>query len=175
MHPFLNIGWWGDNLNLLRPIRTFLWIAWYFKYSCLYCLSLYGRKNVVVCYLFFKHCVWCVCVCIHIEREIYLSMCVHAQSFSLAWLFATTWTVAHQASLSIEFSRQEYWNGLPFPSPGDLPDPGIKPASLALAGRFFTTESPIFYYLFSCTGLGCAMWDLVPWPGIEPRAPALGV
>jgi len=46
--------------------------------------------------------------------------------------FATLWTVAHQASLSMGFSRQEYWSGLPFPSPGDLPDPGIKPAFPAL-------------------------------------------
>ena len=52
------------------------------------------------------------------------------------------WTVAHQAPLSMEFSRQEYWSGLPLPTPGDLPDPGIEPTSLkapALAGRFFTT------------------------------------
>jgi len=42
----------------------------------------------------------------------------------------------------MEFSRQEYWNGLPFPTPGDLPDPGNEPSSPALAGRFFTTESP---------------------------------
>ena len=47
-------------------------------------------------------------------------------------LFATPWTVAHQAPLSMAFSRQEYWSGLPFPSPGDLPDPGIKLASLTL-------------------------------------------
>ena len=46
--------------------------------------------------------------------------------------FATLWTVAHQAPLSMGFSRQEYWSGLPFPSPGDLPDMGIKPASSAL-------------------------------------------
>ena len=55
-------------------------------------------------------------------------------------LFVTLWTVAHQAPLSMGFSRQEYWSGLPFPSPGDLPDPGIKPTSLtspALAGGFF--------------------------------------
>ena len=44
-------------------------------------------------------------------------------------LFLTPWTVAHQARLSMEFSRQEYWSGLPFPTPGDLPDPGIKPIS----------------------------------------------
>ena len=48
-------------------------------------------------------------------------------------LFATPWTVAHQASLSMEFSRQEYWSRLPFPTPGDLPDPGIEPTSLASA------------------------------------------
>ena len=52
----------------------------------------------------------------------------------------TPWTVVYQAPLSMGFSRQEYQSGLPFPSPGDLPDPGIKPASPALAGRFFTTE-----------------------------------
>ena len=57
-------------------------------------------------------------------------------------LFLTPWTVAHQAPLSIRFPRQEYWSGLPFPSPGDLPDPGIKPRSPTLAGGFFTTESP---------------------------------
>ena len=47
-----------------------------------------------------------------------------------------------QAPLSLGFSRQEYWSGLPFPPPGDLPDPGIEPMSAALAGRFFTTEPP---------------------------------
>ena len=44
-------------------------------------------------------------------------------------LFATLWTVAHQAPLSLGFSRQEYWSGLPFPPPGDVPDPGTEPAS----------------------------------------------
>ena len=50
--------------------------------------------------------------------------------------------VACQAPLSMGFSRQEYWSGVPFPSPGDLPDPGIEPVSPALAGEFFTTEPP---------------------------------
>ena len=54
----------------------------------------------------------------------------------------TPWTTAHQAPLSMGFSRQEYWSGLPFPPPGELSDPGIKPTSPALAGRFFTTEPP---------------------------------
>ena len=61
--------------------------------------------------------------------------------FSGVWLFATVWTVAHKASLFMGFSRQEYLSGLPCPAPGDLPDPGIKTASLmspALAGVFFT-------------------------------------
>ena len=49
--------------------------------------------------------------------------------------------VARQAPLSLEFPGQEYWSGLPFPSPGDLPDPGIKPTSPAVSGRFFTLES----------------------------------
>ena len=58
------------------------------------------------------------------------------QSLSCVQLFANLWTVAFQAPLSMGFSRQEYWSGLPFPSPGDLPDPGIKPGSPALqAGR----------------------------------------
>ena len=50
--------------------------------------------------------------------------------------------IARQAPLSMGFSRQEDWSGLPFPSPGDLPDPGIEPGSPALAGGFFTTEAP---------------------------------
>ena len=57
-------------------------------------------------------------------------------------LFATLWTIVFQIPLSIKFPRQEYLSGLPFSSPGDLPDPGIKPTSLkspALAGRYFTT------------------------------------
>ena len=54
----------------------------------------------------------------------------------------TLWTVAHQAPLSMRFPRQEYWSGLLFPSPGDLPNPGIKPTSLALQASFLLSESP---------------------------------
>ena len=66
-------------------------------------------------------------------------MCV----FSHIWLFVTLWNVAHGVSLSMGFSREEYWSGLQFPPPGDLPDSGIQPSSPALAGRFFTTEPHI--------------------------------
>ena len=78
-----------------------------------------------------------------------LSRFIHVQ------LFATPWTVARQAPLSMGFSRHEYWNGLPSPPPGDFPDPGIKPRSPmspALGGSFFTTS---------------ATWE-APWrPGVQ--------
>ena len=64
--------------------------------------------------------------------------------FSHVQLFAILWTAVHQAPLSMRFSRQEYWSGLPFPPPGDLSNPGIAPAcpmSPALAGRFFTPSA----------------------------------
>ena len=57
-------------------------------------------------------------------------------------VFATPWTVAYQASPSMGFSRQEYWSGLPFPSPGDLPDPGIKPRSPTVETDALTSEPP---------------------------------
>ena len=61
--------------------------------------------------------------------------------FSHVQSFATLWTIAHQAPLSMGFSRHEYWSGLPCPSPGDLPPLGIEPVSPVLAGRFFTTSA----------------------------------
>ena len=70
--------------------------------------------------------------------------CLCAQLLGRVQLFTTLWTATHQAPLSMRFPRQEYWSGLPCPPPGDLPDPGIKPASLtspALAGGFFTTSA----------------------------------
>ena len=79
---------------------------------------------------------------------LFLTSHTHVQMCSVlsqVRLFAILWTVACQAPLSMEFSRQEYWSGLPFPTPGNLPNLGIKPtspASPALAGEFFTTEPP---------------------------------
>ena len=64
------------------------------------------------------------------NRESLISTRMHAQSLSRVWPSATPWTVAHQALLSTEFSRQEYWSGRPFPTPRDLPSPGMKPESL---------------------------------------------
>ena len=81
-----------------------------------------------------KHLPWTLCVC----------------TLSRVWLFATPWTIACHIPLSMGFSRQEYWSGLPFPPSGDLPNPRIKPESLALAGGFFTTEPPGKSLLRSC-------------------------
>ena len=70
--------------------------------------------------------------------------CAMLSCFSRVQFFVTPWTVARQASLSMGFSRQEYWSGLPCPPPGDLPDPGIEPMSLkapTLGGGFFTTSA----------------------------------
>ena len=72
-------------------------------------------------------------------------MCVCEYALSQVQLFETPWTVAHQLLLPMEFSRQAYWSGLPFPTPGDLPDSEMEPTSLvspALAGGFLTTVPP---------------------------------
>ena len=99
-------------------------------------------------------------------------VCAHMLSlFSSVRLFVTP-TVACQAPLSVGFSRQEYWGRLPFPTPGDLPDPGIKSkclASPALAGRFFTTAAAVGESLQSCLSL-CD-----PRESIPPGSPVPGI
>ena len=67
--------------------------------------------------------------------------------------FMTVWTVAHQAPLSVGFSRHEHWSELPFPPPGNLLNPGIKTTSPALAGRFFTIETPELRYFKADSGV----------------------
>ena len=112
-----------------------------------------------------------VCVCVCVRAHVHVLNCV--------WLFAALWTIAHQAPLSMEFSRQEYWSGVPFPSLGDLLDPGIKPLSLAfsaLADRFFTTsvtwEAPFLSCLWSISwnqylcqifAIAWILWDRNGW------------
>ena len=87
-----------------------------------------------------------------IPKELWV--CVCAQSLSRVQLFMILWTVAHQASLSMEFSRQECWSKLPFPIPGDLPDPGIEPTSLAAPALAdgFLTAAPEAVDIF------CSIW-----------------
>ena len=72
---------------------------------------------------------------------LYLETWSEVKSLSRVWLFSTPWTVAYQAP-SMGFSRQEYWSGLPFPSPGDLPNPGIEPGSPALQADALLSEPP---------------------------------
>ena len=97
---------------------------------------------------------------------VYLVMATDNMCSAVSNSFATPWTVTHQVPLSMGIPRQEYWSGLPFPSAGDLSDPGIEPQSPALAGRFFTIESPgkpTFYYsvtkssLTLCSPMDCSV------------------
>ena len=79
------------------------------------------------------------------ERSLLSELLNELSRSAVVQLFVTLWTVSHQFPLSMEISGQEYWSGLPFPTPGALPDPGIEPASLvflALAGGFFTSAPP---------------------------------
>ena len=85
--------------------------------------------------------------------------------FSQVWVFVNLWIVAHQAALSMGFSRQEYWSGLPWPPPEDLPNPGIEPKSLtspALAGRFFTTSTTWGAYICATCWVKCLIW-IISW------------
>ena len=127
-----------------------------------------------------------------------LCACVHCSVVS-----DSLWPhgLSHQAPLSMEYSRQEYWTGWPFPTPGDPSDPGIKPASPALTGGFFTTEPPKRHWKVlvcqssptlwrhglkparllcpwdctgSRTGVGChSLLGDLPHPGIKPASLAL--
>ena len=100
-------------------------------------------KNNIVIYM----CV-CVCVCVCIHIYIYIVK-VKLKLLSHVRLFATPWTVAYQAPPSVGFSRQEYWSGLPFPSPGDLPNPGIEPGSPALQADALPSEPPGNLYVLA--------------------------
>ena len=84
-----------------------------------------------------RFCVLFLCLAVFKESER-----KKVKSCSRVWLFVTPWTVAYQAPPSIRFSRQEYWSGLPFPSPGNLPDPEIEPRSPALEAEALTSEPP---------------------------------
>ena len=80
-----------------------------------------------------------------VSLSLSMHVCMHPQLFYCVQLFTNPWAVAYQAPLCMEFSRQEYWSGWPFPSPGNLPDPVIElmsPVSPALSGRFITTQPP---------------------------------
>ena len=106
-----------------------LWKQWQFLHNWIHCppMRTSTESISVVKMLIF-----------HID---YFKNC-KVKSFIRFRLFATPWTLAHQAPPSMGFSRQEYWSGLPFPSPGDLPNPGIKPRSPTLRSDVLTSEPP---------------------------------
>ena len=86
---------------------------------------------------------WGLLNCMQILYQLsYQGVSEWVKSLSRVQLFATPWSVAHQAPPSMGFSRQEYWSGLPFPSPGDLPNPGIEPRSPILQADALTSEPP---------------------------------
>ena len=114
--------------------------------TCKHCESLYCTPVILIIlyenYVCARVCM-CVCTCVHMCVRTFVCICVC--TLSRVQLFATPWTVACQAPLSMEFSRQECWRRLPFPTPGDLHNAGTEPTSLvspALAGGIFTTAPP---------------------------------
>ena len=122
--------------------------------------QLYIYVCVCVCVYIYTHmCIYVhihICVHIYIHTHTYTPMYMYTHIYCCGCLvtkscptLVTPWFIAHQAPLPMGFPRQEYWSGLPFPSPGDLPSPGIEPASPALTGGFSTNsttwEAPIKY------------------------------
>ena len=108
-----------------------------------------------------------------------LTLCCGPSRFSCVRLFATLWTVALHVPLSMGFSRQEYWSGLPCPPPGDLPDPGTEPVSLlspALAGKFFTTGASSSYFQVVLTENNAIICQLeqTPLKGGSPAGKDVG-
>ena len=118
----------------------------------IFCLFSIGQVSVslflfVMAFLFLLEGLYLGNKCsniLSVACSVYLCMKgkVKVNSLSRVRLFATPWTVAHQAPLSMGFSRQEYCSGLPFPSPGDLPNPGIEPGSSALQADALPSEPP---------------------------------
>ena len=112
------------------------------------------------------------------QSKLWCDGAMHICALSHARFFVTPWTVTRQAPLSMVFSRQDYWSGWPFPTPGDLPHPGIEPKSLAplaLAGRFFTNSATreasiqIMATVKILTGL-CPCSPLNPWTSWSHRS-----
>ena len=96
---------------------------------------------------------------------LYIHMKVKVKSLSPVQLFATPWTIAYQAPPSMGFSGQEYWSGLPFPSPGDLPNSGIEPGSPAFQADALTSEPPgkPHVYLYMSIYMSTPIYIGLPW------------
>ena len=134
------------------------------SHSSKYSSSRNSLKIMIISSMFLNILNWSLVLSAHLIINVIVCVyvCAHVLNyFSHFRLFATPWTVAHQALLSMRFFRQEYWSGLPLPSPGDLLNPGTEAAtpdqqaSSCIAGRFFTLwatrEIPIFSQLLQCS------------------------
>ena len=106
---------------------TSCWISW--------------KQQIINPFIYSQSFCWCW-FSNRVTSSSFIIRLLPAQSLNPVQLFVTPWTVAHQVPLSVGFSRQEYWSGLPFPSPGDLPHPGIEPRSPALQADSFSSETP---------------------------------
>ena len=132
-HTMTLIGNWALNYGQMDIVDVFIRGEWKYTISYMGRSCQFSPFNLLIMW-------W------HLSIQINIG--IYCVCSVVSGLFVTLWTVACQAPLSMRFFRQEYWSGLPFPPPGDLPKPGIKltsPASPALAGRFFTTRQIISY------------------------------
>ena len=118
--------WEGYKVQRVTKSQT-----WHSRHACTYAHCLRPDSFMDITPSHFLNPQYCYPPCL-----------VMVKSLSRVRLFATPWTVAYQAPPSMGFSRQEYWSGLPFPSPGDLPDPGLEPRSPALEADALTSEPP---------------------------------
>ena len=131
----------GFNWSIV-DMQYFRFIPKWFKYICIY---IFSCSDSFLLKIITRYWIQFLVLCSRALLVIYFTyLFIYSYVLSRVWFCATPWTVAHQARLSMGLSRQEYWRGLPFPSQGDLPNPGIEPGSPVspvLAGVFFITST----------------------------------
>ena len=114
--------------------------------SRIFSRSIHVATNENILYFLRMSISWCVCVCmylcVYIHTYLHSYICCVLSHFSRVQLFVTLWTIACQAPPSMGFPRKEHWSGLPFPSPGVIPDPGFEPRSPVLQGSSLPFELP---------------------------------
>ena len=142
-----------QNISMLIAFLLLIFFKGYLIFSIFYIHSLQLNFPIILL-IFFSHSTWSSTYIIMLRPfpityilgwQLHHPGCLCLVSLSCVRLFVAPWNVARQAPLSMEFSKQEYWSGLPFPPPRGVPDPGLKPASVkspALAGRLFITKPP---------------------------------
>ena len=153
--------------------QSILDLQCYISFRCIAKLFSYTHTHISILFRFFSY--------IGYYKILNIVPCVtqcYAQSLSHVWLFATLWTVARQAPQSIAFFRQEYWSGLPFPSPGDLPNPGIKPGlphcrqTLYCLSHLVMSNSFLLFWTVACqTPLSMGFFRQEYWSGLSFLSP----